>query len=113
MDIPLLEPITNEFADHSTPEAFAFSFFCDKCGGEWRSAIRMDDPCMLKPPADPGIIDMWREGRHRTAYERSNLEAAYEFYYCPECGRRLCVECFCRSETDTAEICKDCLLKVI
>ena len=113
MDIPLLEPITIEFADRSTPEAFAFSFFCDKCGREWRSAIRMDDPCMLKPPADPGIIDMWREGRHRTAYERSNLEAAYEFYYCSECGRRLCMECYCRSETDTAEICKDCLLKVI
>ena len=113
MDIPLLGPITNVFADRSTPETFAFSFFCDKCGAEWRSALRMDDPCMLKPPADPEIIDIWREGRYRAAYERSNLEAAYEFYYCPECGRRLCEGCYCRSEIDVAAICKDCLPKRI
>jgi hypothetical protein len=113
MDIPLLKPITNVFADHSTPEAFAFSFFCDKCGREWRSVIHMDDPCTLKPPVDPEIMVIWREGRHRIAYERSNLEAACEFNYCPECGLRMCMGCFFRSETDIAEICKDCLSKVI
>jgi hypothetical protein len=109
MDMPLLSPITHEFADLSTPEVFAFSFFCDNCGREWHSEMHLDDPCAIKPPTDPGAYDIWREGRYRAAYERANLEAAYEFFYCPECGRRLCMECFCRSETDAADVCKGCL----
>jgi hypothetical protein len=108
MDIPTLGPITKRFADRSTPEAFAFSFFCDECGGEWRSAPRAFVPGKRESPADIRLIRMLWSDQYRSAYEQANLEAIYAFHICPECGRRVCLECFHITEADTAEICLDC-----
>lgn len=111
MDAPLLRPITKKYADRSTAKVFAFSFFCDQCGREWRSTPQAFEPGRLKSPTDIRVLRMLRNDQHKTAYEQANLEALYAFFYCPECGRRVCVDCFCRSETDVADICKDCLSK--
>lgn len=109
MNTPLLSPITKRYADHSVPKAFVFSLFCDKCGKEWRSTPQAFDPGELTSPTDLRVFRMLWNDQHRAAYEQANLEAIYAFHYCPECGRRVCLECFCRSETDIADICKDCL----
>jgi len=53
---------------------------------------------------------MWN-GQYKEAYERANLDAIYSFAYCPKCGRRVCMECYCRSETDAGEVCEECLSK--
>jgi len=111
MNDPLLSPITKGFADHSTPKVFSFSFFCDECGKEWRSTPQAFGSTGLKSPTDLRIVRMLWNGRHNAAYEQANLEAIYAFYYCPKCRRRLCMECFCRSETNVADICKGCLKK--
>lgn len=109
MDTPLLGPITKGFTDRSTPKVFAFSFYCDTCEKEWRSTPQAFDPGELRSPTDFRIFRMlWNEHR-KTAYEQANLEAIYVFHYCPKCGRRMCMECFQRSETDIADICKGCL----
>lgn len=111
MSEPLLGPITKTYTDRSTRKVFVFSFYCDHCGKEWRSAPQAFDPGELNSPTDIRVFRMLWNGQHKAAYEQANLEAIYAFHYCRECGRRLCTECFCRSETDIAEICKDCLAK--
>lgn len=108
---PFLNPITKKYADRSTRKVFAFSFYCDKCGKEWRSTPQVFDPGELKSPPDIRIYRMLWNGQHKAAYEQANLEAIYAFSYCLECGRRMCMDCFCRSETDIGESCKDCLLE--
>ena len=108
---PLLSPITKRFTDHSTQKAFAFSFFCDTCGKEWRSAPHPFDPGGLRSPTDLRIFHMLWNDQYKSAYERANLEAIYALSLCPECGRRVCMECFCRSEMDVADVCKVCLSK--
>lgn len=109
MDTPLLAPITKAFTDRSTPKVFAFSFYCDKCGKEWRSTPQAFDPGELASPTDLRVYRMLWNGQHKAAYEQANLEAIYVFQYCPECGCRMCMECFRPSETDFADICKGCL----
>jgi len=111
MNAPMLSPITRRFADRSIPKAFSFSFFCDGCGKEWRSTPQAFHSNGLKSLTDLRIVRMLWNGRHKAAYEQANLEAIYAFFYCPKCRRRLCMECFRRSETDAADICKDCLKK--
>jgi len=112
MDTPLLSPITKRYTDRSTTRAFAFSFYCDKCGKEWRSTTRAFDPGELQSPTDRRVLGMLWDGQHKAAYEQANLEAIYAFSHCPECDRRICLECFCRTETDIAEICTDCLQRL-
>ena len=111
MKEPLLNPITKRYADRSTAKSFAFSFYCDQCGKEWRSTPQVFRTGNMDSPIDLRVIRMLWNDQHKAAYENANLEAIYTFYYCPECGRRVCMECFCRSETDIAEICKGCASK--
>jgi len=105
----MLSPVTKRYADHSTPEGYAFSFFCDKCGGERRSAWYAFNPGGFIPPIDPRVFQMLWNDQHKAAYERANREAFFAFNRCPACGRRVCMECFYLSETDMTDICKDCL----
>ena len=109
MPDPALDPITKRYADHSTPEGFAFSFFCDKCEKEQPSAWYAFNPGGFAPPIDPRVYQMLWTEQHKAAYERANREAFFAFNRCPRCGRRVCMECFYLSETDMTDICKDCL----
>lgn len=111
MNDPLLRPVTKRYTDRSTPKAFAFSFFCDQCGKEWRSTAQAFDPGVLESPTNLRVFRMLWNDQRRVEYEKANLEAICAFYYCPKCGRRVCMECFSRSEIDIAEICTDCLAK--
>lgn len=108
---PMLAPITKKFVDHSTPEAFSFSFYCDQCGKEWRSALYAFNPGGFQWPIDRQVYQMLWNEQHKAAYERANREAIFEFNRCPECGQRVCMECFYQSETDVTDICKDCIAK--
>jgi len=109
MPDPALDPITKRYADHSTPEGFAFSFFCDKCEKEQPSAWYAFNPGGFAPPIDPRVYQMLWTEQHKAAYERANREAFFTFNRCPKCGRRVCMECFYLAETDMSDICKDCL----
>lgn len=108
---PLPCPVTKRRVDHSTPEGFSFSFFCDRCGSEWQSARYDFNPGDFVPPIHPTVFQiLWNE-QHKAAYERANREGAFEFSRCPVCGRRVCKGCFYLSETGVSDICKDCLRK--
>jgi len=109
MPDPTLGPVTKRYADHSTPEGFAFSFFCDKCGEEKQSAWYAFNPGGFLPPIDPQVFQMLWNDQHKAAYERANHEAFFAFNRCPECERRVCTDCFYLSEMDVSDICKDCL----
>lgn len=108
MDTPLLGPITKAFTDRSTSKAFSFGFHCDKCGKEWRSAPQAFVPGAPASVANLRVYRMLWNGQRKAAYEQANLKAIYMFHFCPACGRRMCAECFQRSETDIAELCRDC-----
>ncbi|MCL2544707.1 MAG: hypothetical protein FWE77_02180 [Clostridia bacterium] len=109
MNEPLLSPITRRYTDRSTQKAFAFSFFCDRCAKEWRSAPQAFGLGGLPLLADLRVVRMLWNDQYKAAYERANLEAIYGFSLCPECGRRVCLDCFRPSGTDAPDICEDCL----
>ena len=111
MNEPLLKPITYRFTDRSSKKVYAFSYFCDQCGKEWRSTPQVFDPGGLYASTDLQIIRMLWNDQYKAAYEQANLEAIYALILCPECGRRVCMECFSRSEVEVADACKDCLSK--
>jgi hypothetical protein len=96
--------LTKKTVDHSTKKQFAFSFFCDTCGKEWRSP--------KTPYKQGGFSDvrneetkslLWSEA-HRVAFERANLEAQFHFNYCEECGSWVCDACFNAADAT----CLDC-----
>jgi len=102
-------PVTKRCADHSTMEAFRFSFCCDRCAKEWHSARYDFNPGGFAPPIDPAIYQvLWNEQR-KAAYERANRDACFEFNRCPACGRRVCKACFHLSGTGVSDVCKDCI----
>lgn len=110
MDTPLLGPVTKRFADRTTREAFAFSFYCDQCGREWYSTPLAFAPGELSAQADARMSRLLWDGQYKAAYEQANLEAIRTFALCPVCGRRVCMSCFCRHEasgTDRCEACAD------
>ena len=111
MNAPLLSPVTKRYTDRSTEKVFAFSFFCDQCGKEWRSTPQAFDPGGLRSPTDLWVIRMLWNEQYKAAYEQANLEAIYALSLCLECESRVCMECFCRSEVEVEDICKDCLAK--
>lgn len=108
---PAGTPVTKRHADRSTMEGFAFSFFCDRCGKEWRSARYAVNLGNLATPIDPTVYQVLWNDQHKAAYERANRDASFEFNRCPACGRRVCTECFHLSEVGVSDICVDCLTK--
>ena len=106
---PTLSPVTKRCLDRSTMEGFAFSFFCDICGGEWRSAWYDFNSREFIPPIDPAVYQILWSDQHNAAYERARLDAAFVFNRCPVCRCSVCNECFHLSETGVSDICKDCL----
>jgi len=108
MELPL-NPVTKRHLDRSTMEGFSFSFFCDMCAEEWRSAWYDFNPGWFVPPVDPAVHEILWSDQHKAAYERAKLDAAFVFNRCPACNRSVCNECFHLSETGVSDICKDCI----
>lgn len=109
MNGSMWNPVTKKRADRSTMEEFSFSFFCDMCEKEWRSARFDFNPGDFAAPIEPTIYQMLWNDQHKAAFERANRDACFEFNRCPVCGRRVCRECFYVSKTGVSDICKDCL----
>jgi hypothetical protein len=100
------KPLTRKTIDHSDEKSFAFSFFCDICGKEWKS------PCV--PFETGGLTIEHEEARrllwakeHSTAYEQANLDARMQCNECIRCGKRVCDSCFDVKGEDT-RLCGEC-----
>ncbi len=92
----MLPSVTKKYYDCSTNEYFKFTFFCDTCGLQWQSerypfSLNAMNPQTECEKTAHGI--MWKV-EHDAAYERANMEAIMHFNRCPECGKRVCDDCF-------------------
>lgn len=109
---PERSAVTQKYADHSTMETFSFSFFCDRCGSEWRSPQYAFHPGGFAQPQDYIVYQMLWNEQHSAAYERANRDASFVFNRCPICDRRVCDACFFLSGAGVSDICEDCLKKI-
>jgi hypothetical protein len=107
----MLEAITSKFIDLSTADSFAFSFYCDDCGREWRSATLAFRCEGFSQPMEESVRSMLWNGQHEAAYERANREALFFFNRCPVCGRLVCDDCFHATETERTDMCRQCASK--
>lgn len=103
--------VTEKYADHSTVDAFSFSFYCDMCGKEYHSVRYALNAGGLPAPIDPAVYQMVWNDQHKAAFDRANLDASFVFSRCPLCGRRVCDACFYVSETGISDVCEDCRKK--
>lgn len=110
---PSEKPVTRKYADHSTMEAFAFRFFCDRCGREWRSAPYDFNLGSFAAPKKPAVYQILWSDQHRAAYERAKRDASFAFNRCPICGRSVCDACFYLAKSGVSDLCKDCLKKMV
>jgi hypothetical protein len=100
-------PLTKKSTDRSDRKSFLFSFFCDRCGKEWRS--------LLFPFTSGGFSaieheEAWKliwEKEHNAAFEQANLRAHLRFNNCPVCSRWVCDDCFYLEGT-AGDVCMDC-----
>ncbi len=99
-------PLTKKSIDHSLPERYSFSFFCDRCGKAWQSALTPFEAGGFAEVENRRVCEMLWAEEHRVAFERANLEAQFHFNYCPRCGRWVCEDCFCLD--DNQDLCADC-----
>ena len=106
---PARNPVTKQCANHSTMDSFSFSFFCDMCGKEWRSARYDFNPGDFAAPLDPAVYQLLWNDQHKAAYERAKRDASFMFNRCPLCGRAVCKACFHLAEKGVSDICKECL----
>ncbi len=104
----MLAPITRQFKDLSTPEKFAFVFYCDRCGSERKSPVYKFDLGGFEPPLDEKVRAMLWNQQHDDAYERANLDAAKYYMRCSVCGCRLCESCYEKSMFSDLGTCKEC-----
>jgi len=101
--------VTKKTTDHSDAGEFSFSFYCDKCGWEWRSpAVPFSDGYCSEMEHKEAVNLLWA-AEHRAAFEGANLDAHMHFNLCEVCGRRVCDECFCITEKEHSGVCKDCV----
>jgi len=101
-------PLTRKSVDRSTTENFAFSFFCDRCGKEWRSeTMPFNQGNFTAIEHDEARQLLWAS-EHKAAFEQANLDARMKFNLCPACGRRVCDDCFCFESELSEKACKDC-----
>jgi hypothetical protein len=105
----MIQKLTEIYIDHSTPSAFSFSFYCDRCGNEWRSGtVPFSKGGFSEVESDETIKLLWAD-EHRAAFQRANQEAMLHFNFCHECNRWVCDDCFYLSEYEHTDICIDCL----
>ena len=100
-------PLTKRTTDHSDKESFSFSFYCDYCGKEWRSpAMPFTGGGLTEIEHEEARQMIWAH-EHNIAFERANVEAITHFNLCPQCGKRVCDDCF-NFETANGQMCKKC-----
>jgi hypothetical protein len=99
--------LTKQRTDRSGTESFAFSFFCDCCGKEWKSPIVPFETGGFTAIEHEKVRQMIWEQEHKAAYEQANLEAHLHFNRCPHCGKWVCDDCINLSDP-RGEICKEC-----
>jgi predicted RNA-binding Zn-ribbon protein involved in translation (DUF1610 family) len=104
----MTKPYTAKTTDHSDSGHFSFSFYCDKCGKEWRSS-NQDFTGMGSTAVenDEALRLLWAE-EHRLAYETVNLDARMYLALCPVCGKHVRDDCFNIAEIEHGGVCKDC-----
>ncbi|MDR0441810.1 MAG: hypothetical protein LBH44_00210 [Treponema sp.] len=96
-------PLTRKSTDRSGTEQFAFSFFCDRCGKEWRSeTLPFNYGYFTAIENDIARQFLWAH-EHKAAFEQANLDARFQYNLCPVCGKRVCNDCLCNRD-----VCKDC-----
>jgi hypothetical protein len=101
-------PLTKSATDHSSDTAFAFSFFCDRCGKEWRSpSIPFSQGGFTEVEKSEALCLLWAN-EHRAAYEGAYLQALMHFNNCRRCGNWVCDDCFYLSHDEQTDVCLDC-----
>jgi len=107
----MVKSITEKSIDHSNSWRFSFSFFCDKCGKEWKSPDQ-EFTGMGSTAVENGEAQqlLWAH-EHQLAYEAANIDARTYFNLCPVCGKRVCDDCFDIEESEHGGICNDCAKK--
>lgn len=103
----MLPSVTKKYCDCSTENSFSFSFFCEDCESEWKSEgypFSLANTPSLDVTQEKARDILWTT-EHDAAYERANNEALFHFNKCPECGRRVCDNCFSPFD-DVCEKCK-------
>ena len=104
----MLAPVTRQYKDLATANSFAFAFYCDRCGKEWRSDVYALNLDGFEPPVDDKVLSMIWNQQHEEAYERANREAGAIFIRCAGCGCRICDDCYFAAEADMRRVCADC-----
>jgi len=102
-------PITRKSIDHSSADHFGFSFFCDRCGKEWKSQtlpFNYGNFSIIENEEARQLI--WAQ-EHKAAFEHANLEAHMRFSLCPICGKWVCDDCIILEDRHK-ETCKECSL---
>jgi hypothetical protein len=102
--------LTERCGDHSTETEFGFSFYCDRCGKEWRSATTPYERAGFTDIACKEAEERIWADEHRIAFEQANLEAVFHFNFCPSCERWICDDCL-SVDTESGSICRDCATK--
>ena len=100
-------PLTRKSADHSDLKKFAFSFFCDRCGREWKSLVMPFESGGFTLIENEDARRLIWEQEHKAAFEQANLEAHLYFNRCKKCEKNVCDDCF-DIEGQHEEICKEC-----
>ena len=90
----MASPLTRKSADRSDLKQFAFSFFCDKCGSEWKSPEKLFNLGGFSAVDHEVTRQLIWEQEHRAAFEQANLEAHLHFNFCSESGIWVCDDCF-------------------
>jgi len=99
-------PLTRKSKNHSSPEWFSFSFYCDQCGNEWNSPTLKYEQGGFSTVEHEDVKKLIWEQEHKAAFNGANLEAHFHFSFCPKCSRRVCDECF-DMERSQCKFCKD------
>lgn len=106
-----ISAITKRTVDHSDRSRFSFSFFCDRCGKEWRSeTLPFRQGCFTAVEHEEALSLLWND-EHKAAFERANVEAQFHFTFCPVCGRTVCDDCLYVSGGMVTDICRSCLTR--
>jgi hypothetical protein len=87
------KPLTRQITDNSDEKGFAFSFFCDICGKQWKSRPVLFDTGGMTIEHEEARMLLWMK-EHSAAYEQANLDARLQFNRCPVCGKWVCDACF-------------------
>ena len=106
----MLPAVTKKYEDHSTDRYFRFVFYCDECGMAWESEhypFSMRD-ASLENEGEKKARVLMRKAEHDAAYERANTEAVLNFNRCPQCGQRVCDDCFAEFEI----VCLKCEVQI-